>query len=317
MSCLHKHNDYANIEKMVKIMDTYMEKFIDYLYIEKNAADLTVNNYKNDVRQFLQFLASTSMSPSQVDYRCLRHYLAMLKEYGYARSSVARKLAAVRSFLRYLKREGLLTENTWEIVSTPKKEKKLPRFLYVDEMDALLEAPQHGSLLGYRDRAILELLYAAGVRVKELADLNLSAVNLDEGYLLVRGKGRKERIVPVGGYARQALAVYLKKSRPLLLAKNKKRTDDGALFLNRFGERLSDRSVRRLVGDYSRKAGQGSGISPHVLRHSFATHLLNGGADLRAVQEMLGHASLSTTQLYTHVTKDELKKTYLRTHPRA
>ncbi len=298
-------------------MDIYLDGFIDYLQNEKNAAILTVNSYKKDIQQFLGFMVHANLSQSQVDYRCLRRFLAMLKEHGYARSSVARKLAAVRSFLRFLKREGLLTANTWEIVSTPKKEKKLPQFLYVDEVDLLLQTPLHSTPLGCRDNAILELLYGAGVRVKELVDLNLSAVNLDEGVILVRGKGRKERIVPMGGYAKQALAVYLNKSRPTLLAKNKKRTDDGAFFLNRFGERLSDRSVRRLVGDYSRKSGQGSGISPHVLRHSFATHLLNGGADLRAVQEMLGHASLSTTQLYTHVTKDELKKTYLRTHPRA
>ena len=298
-------------------MYIYLDKFIDYMQTEKNAAILTVKYYKKDIQQFLEFLAHANLNHSQVDYRCLRRYLAMLKEHGYARSSVGRKLAAVRSFLRFLKREGLLTENTWEIVSTPKREKKLPQFLYVDEVDNLLQTPQYGSLLGYRDRAILEVLDAAGLRVQELADLNLPALNLDDGVILVRGKGRKERLVPMGGYARQALAVYLEKSRPLLLAKNKKRTDDGSLFLNRFGERLSDRSVRRLVGAYSRKAGQGSGISPHVLRHSFATHLLNGGADLRAVQEMLGHASLSTTQIYTHITKDELKKTYLRTHPRA
>ncbi len=298
-------------------MYIYLDGFIDYLKNEKDAAILTVNSYKKDIQQFLEFTVHANLSQEQVDYRCLRRFLAMLKENGYARSSVARKLAAVRSFLRFLKREGLLTTNTWEIVSTPKKEKKLPQFLYVDEVDSLLESSLHGTLLGYRDYAILELLYGTGLRVKELVDLNIPAVNLDEGVVLVRGKGRKERLVPMGGYARQALAVYLKKSRPLLMAKNKKRTDDGAFFLNRFGERLSDRSVRRMVGEYSRKAGQGSGISPHVLRHTFATHLLNGGADLRAVQEMMGHASLSTTQLYTHVTKDELKKTYLRTHPRA
>ncbi len=317
MGCLHKYYAYANIEKKGKIMYIYLDEFINYLRIEKDAAILTVNSYKKDIQQFLEFLTHAKLSQEQVDYRCLRHFLAMLKEHGYARSSVARKLSAVRSFLRFLKREGLLTTSTWEIVSTPKKEKKLPQFLYVDEVDSLLETSLHGTLLGYRDYAILELLYGAGLRVKELVDLNIPAVNLDEGVVLVRGKGRKERLVPMGGYARQALAVYLNKSRPLLLAKNKQRTDDGAFFLNRFGERLSDRSVRRMVGEYSSKAGQGSGISPHVLRHTFATHLLNGGADLRAVQEMMGHASLSTTQLYTHITKDELKKTYLRTHPRA
>lgn len=298
-------------------MHNYILRFSDYLRLEKNASVLTVQSYSRDISQFLSFLEKEDLDLAAVDYRYLRRYLAMLKGQDYARSSVARKLSAVRSFLRCLKREGLLTINTWEIVSTPKKEKKLPKFLYVDEVESLLEATDPGSLLGCRDRAVLEVLYGAGLRVKELSDLNLSAVNLEEGFLLVRGKGRKERIVPLGGFARQALAVYLEKSRPLLLAADKERDKTSALFLNRFGGRLSDRSIRRLVDSYSRKAGQSAGLSPHVLRHSFATHLLNGGADLRAVQEMLGHASLSSTQIYTHVTKDELKKTYLRTHPRA
>lgn len=298
-------------------MYNYLGKFINYLRVEKNAALLTVKNYEKDIRQFLAFLEEANLELSAVNYRCLRRFLALLKEKNYARSSVARKLAAVRSFMRFLKREGLVFGNTWEIVSAPKQERKLPQFLYLDEVDSLLDSSITSTPLGYRDRAILEVLYGAGLRVKELADLNLSAVNLEEGFLLVRGKGRRERLVPLGDYARQALAVYLKKSRAVLLAENKKRTNESALFLNRFGERLSDRSVRRLVGKYSRKAGQGSGISPHVLRHTFATHLLNGGAEMRAVQEMLGHTSLSSTQVYTHVTKDELKKTYLRTHPRA
>ena len=298
-------------------MHNYILRFSDYLRLEKNASALTVQSYSKDISQFLSFLEEESLDPVGVGYRCLRRYLATLKEKEYARSSVARKLSAVRSFLRYLKREGRLTINTWEIVSTPKKEKKLPRFLYVDEVENLLDAADPSSLLGRRDLAVMEVLYGAGLRVKELSDLNLSAVNLDEGFLLVRGKGRKERLVPLGGFARMAVAVYLEKSRPILLAADQKMDKTRALFLNRFGGRLSDRSIRRLVDGYSRKAGLSAGLSPHVLRHSFATHLLNGGADLRAVQEMLGHASLSSTQIYTHVTKDELKKTYLRTHPRA
>lgn len=298
-------------------MYNYLEKFIEFLRTEKNAADLTIYNYQKDLRQFLAFLEKGKLDLSAVDYRCLRRFLGELKEQDYARSSVARKLAAVRSFLRFLKREELLAGNTWEIVSTPKKEKKLPRFLYTDEVESLLESPTGASVLGHRDRAVLEVLYGSGIRVKELADLNLSAVNLDEGFLQVWGKGRKERVVPLGTYARQALAVYLNKCRPLLLAKKAKKVDEGALFLNRYGERLSDRSVRRLVNKHSRKVGLGTGVSPHILRHSFATHLLNGGAELRSVQEMMGHASLSSTQVYTHVTRDELKKTYMRTHPRA
>ncbi len=298
-------------------MHNYLKKYLDFLQVEKNVAIQTTVSYEKDIRQFIGFLEKEKLELLQVDYRCLRRYLAMLKEHDYARSSVARKLAAVRSFLRYLKREELLKENTWEIVSTPKREKKLPQFLYVDEVEALLDSPDQRTPAGIRDRAILEVLYGSGLRVSELTSLNLPAVNLEEGFLLIRGKGRKERVVPLGAYAQQALAAYLEKSRPLLLAANKEKVDEGALFLNKFGTRLSDRSVRRLVKAYCLQVNQGQTISPHVLRHSFATHLLNRGADLRAVQEMLGHASLSSTQIYTHVTKDELKKTYLRTHPRA
>jgi integrase/recombinase XerC len=309
--------DYANIEIKARIMDNYLKNFLQSLKIEKNSALLTVRAYEKDIQQFLRFLDSKGFELLDLNYLTLRHYLALLKEQKYARSTIARKMSAIRGFLRFLKRESLLCNNTWEIVSTPKKEKRLPKFLYVDEVLELLDAPPKESVLGCRDRAILEVLYGTGIRVAELADLTLSSVNMEEGYIKVKGKGSKERIVPVGKYALQAVAVYLKKSRPLLDARQRNKDKSLALFLNRFGQDLSDRSVRRLVQKYGLKVSNKSNLSPHILRHSFASHLLNAGADLRAVQEILGHVSVSTTQIYTHITREELKRTYLKTHPRA
>lgn len=296
-------------------MVNYLKNFLQSLEIEKNCSILTVRGYERDIRQFLLFLDSTGLVLEELNYLTLRQYLAILKEQKYARSSIARKMSAVRSFLKFLKREGILCNNTWEIVSTPKKEKRLPKFLYIDEVFELLEAIPKNSVLGLRDRAILEVLYSTGIRVGELAALTLFSMDLEQGTLKVKGKGSKERIVPVGKYALKAVAVYLEKSRPILAARNKEKESQG-LFLNRFGQNLTDRSVRRLVQKYGLRVGK-SNLSPHILRHSFASHLLNAGADLRAVQEMLGHASVSTTQIYTHITREELKRTYLQTHPRA
>ncbi len=307
---------YANIETRVKIMDNFLKNFLQSLKIGKGSAESTVRGYKEDICQFTAFLESNGIELAELDYLALRQYLAQLKEQKYARSSIARKMSAIRGFLKFLKGEGILCNNTWEIVSTPKKGKKLPQFLYLDEVLELLDLPAMGTVLGLRDRAILELFYATGIRVGELAALTISSLDLDEGYVKIKGKGARERIVPVGSFALQALAVYLKKSRPLLKAKQKEKKESQTLFLNRFGYNLSDRSIRRLVKKYGLEAGKG-GLSPHALRHSFASHLLNAGAGIRAVQEILGHASISTTQIYTHITREELKRTYLKTHPRA
>lgn len=303
------------METKVETMVNYLNNFLQSLKLEKNCSTLTLKSYKSDIRQFLSFLDSGGLALTEINYLILREYLALLKEQKYARSSIARKMSAVRSFLKFLKREGLLPNNTWEIVSTPKKEKKLPKFLYIEEVFELLESIPKNSVLGLRDRAILEIFYSTGIRVGELASLTLFSLDLEQGILKVKGKGSKERIVPIGKYALMAVAAYLEKSRPLLEARNKEKETKG-LFLNRFGQDLTDRSIRRLVQKYGLKIGK-SGLSPHVLRHSFASHLLNAGADLRAVQEMLGHASVSTTQIYTHITREELKRTYLKSHPRA
>ncbi len=299
------------------LVDSYLRNYLQFAEIEKNLASLTLVNYKRDIRQFLRFLNTEDLDLLQLNYLTLRQYLALLKEHAYARSTIARKMSALRGFLWFLRRENLLQDVSWEVVSTPKKEKKLPKFLYVDEVLELLDAPPRNSILGCRDRAILEVLYGTGIRVGELVALGTSSVDIEEGNLKVLGKGSKERIVPLGSYALQAIVTYLHKSRLLLLARAKEGQEGPALFLNRFGQRLSDRSIRRLLKKYAQKIGASLSLSPHVLRHSFASHLLNAGADLRAVQELLGHASVSTTQLYTHITKEELKRTYLRVHPRA
>ncbi len=298
-------------------MNSILNNYITSLKVEKNFAILTIDNYRRDIEQFLRFLDHNGLQLLEVDYRHLRRYLAVLKEYRYARSSIARKLSAIRSFLRYLKRDGLIGDNSWEIVATPKKGRKLPRFLYADEVLELLEAPPRETLLGKRDRALLEVIYGSGIRVSELVSLDINSVDMDEGLLKVTGKGSRERTVPLGAYASRALSLYQRKSRPFLEIRNKEIQKTAALFLNRFGTRLSDRSARRIVYKYGQKICAGFQLSPHVLRHSFASHLLNAGADLRVIQELLGHVSVSTTQMYIHITKEELKRTYLGAHPRA
>lgn len=298
-------------------MNNYLITFTQFLKIEKNASPLTLQSYRRDIEQFLRFMEHCSQPVENLSYLTLRHYLATLKSYNYTRSTIARKLSAVRSFLRFLKRENLVQNNTWEAVSTPKREKKLPQFLYFDEILELLNAPSESTVAGLRDKAILEILYGSGIRVSELTALNLDSIDMEGGCLKVKGKGKKERIVPLGSYALKYLVLYLNKSRPFLEKNNKEKEKSEALILNREGKRLSDRSVRRIIKKYCLKVNITRNVSPHTLRHSFASHLLNAGADLRTVQELLGHVNISTTQIYTHVTKDDLKKTYLRTHPRA
>lgn len=298
-------------------MNIYLKDFVESLKIEKNSAPLTLKSYEKDIRGFLDFLGNDIFALKMVSHLNMREYLALLKEQKYARSTIARKVSSIRSFLRFLKGQGFLENNTWELVSIPKKEKRLPKFLYADEALDLLEKPERYSYIGLRDKAILEVLYGTGIRVSELAGLDLSSIDAEDGYLKVKGKGSKERILPLGSYALQALAIYLTKSRPFLEERNQEKDKNAALFLNRFGQRLSVRSVGRLVHKYGLKISSSCNLSPHVLRHSFASHLLNAGADLRAVQELLGHVSVSTTQIYTHITKEELKRTYKRAHPRA
>jgi integrase/recombinase XerC len=295
-------------------MQEVFNKYINYLEVERNASPYTVRNYTTDLLDFFQFLRAKGIgSLKEVDKHTLRDYLSQLMEQGFVKASIARKLSAIRSFYRYLLREEIISTSPVATTFSPKLDKRLPSFLNIEEMERLLEAPDVSTPQGRRDRALMELLYASGLRVSELVNINLEQVNLDSREIRVRGKGSKERVVLMGEPAAMALSAYLSQGRPKLLGK--KRSD--ALFLNRYGERLPERRVQRILEKYANIAGIDKGVHPHMLRHTFATHLLDGGADLRVVQELLGHANLSSTQIYTHVTKTQARKVYLSAHPMA
>ena len=293
--------------------ERYQIEFKGYLQIEKNASPHTITHYFNDINSFSLFLESNGItSYKDVTYLHVRQFLALLNQKKYSRRTIARKLSSLRTFFRFLVRENHLESNPFHLVSTPKLNKKLPNFMYPDEINQLLELPDQKKTLGIRDKAILEVLYASGMRVSELVSLNLNSIDLQTGTALVFGKGSKERYVPLGEYSIKALKRYL--DARLRLNPN---IQEKALFLNKDGNRLSDRSVRRVVDKYVDLLSNSKKISPHTLRHTFATHLLNAGADLRTVQELLGHVNISTTQIYTHVTKERLQQIYNQSHPRA
>lgn len=294
-------------------MQSEVRQFFSYLEAGRGASPHTIRNYGADLKEFFTFLDGRKLA--EVDPLLIRGFLAHLKSRGQSRSTLSRKLAALRSFFRYLARENHLKTNPALGISSPKKEKKLPRFLDLGEVTNLLEAPSSKKWEGKRDRSILETLYSSGVRVSELVGLNQGEADLLAGLLRVRGKGKKERIVPIGEKALRAIRDYLEAIPQVLRKKNT--GPNTPLFLNRSGTRLTDRSVRRLIVKYARQISLKQGISPHTLRHTFATHLLDRGADLRSVQELLGHANLSTTQIYTHVTTRRLQEAYALAHPRA
>ncbi len=293
---------------------SWIWEFRSYLQIERNSSKHTIKNYMNDIDQFTAFMKQQKVEDfSVVSYLDVRSYLALLHTKKYTRRSIARKCSSLRSFYRFLMRENYISSNPFQHVSTPKLEKKLPHFLYANDMQMLLCTPDGETTLGLRDLAIIELLYASGIRVSELVGLDIPDIDLFIGTALVFGKGAKERYVPIGSWAIKALENYMTKGRPFL----RPGPTEKALFLNKNGTRLSDRSVRRLMDKYIEKAAIQQSVSPHTLRHTFATHMLNAGADLRTVQELLGHVNISTTQIYTHVTKERLKEIYLQSHPRA
>jgi len=294
----------------------WLERFMVHLMVEKNASPLTMQAYRNDIMQFLELEGDKLAGLKNVDHLTLRRFLAWLRDKEYTRRSIARKLSATRSFLFFLQKEGLIHGGKWSTVSRPKQEKTLPQFLYYHEVVALLEAPDSKTVLGFRDRTMLELIYSSGLRVSEMIRLNCSLLQLEERLIKVYGKGRKERIVPVGTVAAALIMEYLEKIRPTLASLNKDGRTYNELFLNKWGKPLSDRGVRYIFKKYIRQVSHKVGITPHSLRHSFATHLLEGGADLRVVQELLGHVSLSTTQIYTHVTKEHLSEVYRSAFPR-
>jgi integrase/recombinase XerC len=299
-------------------MEEALAEFLRHLALERNASAHTVKSYREDLTQAVDFfrerLAGRTLAPPVLTTRLLRAYLAWLHEQGYAKTTIGRRMAAVRSWCRFLCRQGLLGSNPADGLRAPRQEKKLPHFLGEDAVTRLLEAPPAGTSLGLRDRAILEALYSGGLRVSELTGLNLDDVDLDSGLATVRGKGKRERLALLGPQALKALGQWLE-LRPAV-ASGRIRSP-AALFLNKNGSRLSSRSVGRLLEKYLAQAGLDPRTSPHTLRHSFATHLLDRGADIRSVQELLGHRSLGTTQIYTHVTTNRLKDSYHKAHPRA
>jgi len=295
-------------------MQEIFNRYINHLQAERNVSAYTVRNYKADLLDFFSFLKGKKVGTlDKVNRQVLRDYLAHLMGRGIAKASIARKLSAIRSFYRYLVREKIIEANPIKTVSSPKLDKRLPSFLTLDEVKHLLEAPNLSTPQGLRNRALLELLYASGLRVSELASLELGQINLDTNEIRVWGKGSKERVVLMGEPAAEALKNYLEQGRPKLLTARK----SSSIFLNRYGQRLPERSVQKILEKYATEAGLKKRVHPHMLRHTFATHLLDGGADLRVVQELLGHARLSSTQIYTHVTKKQARKVYLSAHPLA
>ena len=321
-------------------MKDHLREFLDYLRLNRNAADHTCAAYDSDVSQFLAFASAhlgkprTEIEPADLDLTTIRAFMAELYKQGQSRSSVARKLSALRAFVRFLRREGWIESDPAALAVSPKREIKVPAHLSVDEMSRLLEMPDTADPLGRRDRAILELFYASGLRLSELVGLDLEDVNLHGRIVRVMGKGSKERLVPFNETTKSALKTWLGdratliKSDPAALIKSDAarliksqvatpRSREDALFVNFRGARLTGRSVQRLVARYVASCSTRFGISPHALRHSFATHLLERGADLRAIQELLGHVQLSTTQRYMHVNAAQLLEVYRKSHPRA
>ncbi|MCL2766580.1 MAG: tyrosine recombinase XerC [Peptococcaceae bacterium] len=304
-------------------MYSYIDNFIIYLKTEKNASSKTIDSYQRDLFHGLDFFTNLtnkkdhSLHPKDLDHRIFRQYLATAKKDGLSKATVARRLAAWRSFYKYLLREDIVTESPAAKLANPKQPKRLPVFLDENEAMLLVEAPDLSTAFGVRDRALLETLYAGGLRINELVSLNIQDMDLGTGILRVMGKRSRERLAPIGSEAITALTKYLKKARLELLAKSSSKSFENAVFLNRWGQRLSERGIRKMLDKYVEQVCLERKISPHALRHSFATHLLNAGADLRSVQEMLGHVSLSSTQIYTHVTNARLQKVYREAHPRA
>lgn len=295
-----------------------IEKFLGHLQYERNASLHTVSSYRYDLSQFATFVEAEGVKLQALDHLLIRRFLTYLHSLGLEKSSLARKLAAVRSFLAFASEKGWLRENPAKVVATPKKEKKIPGFLSEEEINAFLDLPCEDDPLSLRDRAILEMLYATGVRVSELVGLNEDDLNLKEKLILVRGKGKKERLVPFGRKAALSLENYLR-VRPLLLAGavSARAAATRAVFINKAGSRLTCRSVQRIVQKYLKRRSIQKKISPHSLRHSFASHLLSRGADVRAIQELLGHESLATTEKYTHLDLRRLLEVYRRSHPRS
>ena len=301
------------------LLGACIDDFLHYLVIERKASPYTVASYRTDLSQFAAFVAEEkklspdAVSPLQVDHWLVRQYLAHLQQQGQSRSTIARKLAALRSFYRFLLKNRMVDDSPLKSVYTPRQERRLPRCLSEADCTRLVESPSFQDAFPRRDRAILEVIYGCGLRISELVRLNLEDLDFEAGILQVQGKGNKERIVPLGSAAAEALRAYLDLERPRIGAKAQA---GRAVFLNHHGGRLSGRGIRNLLNKHAAAAGLREAVHPHMLRHSYATHLLDHGADLRVVQELLGHARLSTTQIYTHLSREQLRRVYQKSHPR-
>jgi integrase/recombinase XerC len=288
-------------------MRKYIFDFLRSLKAQKNVSPHTERCYLSDLEQLADFFGDAD--PSSIDHKALREFIGHLHRLRIKKSSIARKLSAIRAFFKYLNREGILPNNPASLIATPRREKRLPTVLTVDDTQRLMDAPRRDSGTELRDRAVLETLYSTGVRAGELTGMNRDDINVHDRLVRIRGKGRKERIVPIGKKALDAIDAYL--------ARKRQTADAIAVFTNPAGKRLTARSVQRILENYRKILGLSRKASPHTLRHSFATHMLESGADLRSIQELLGHASLSTTQRYTHVNLDMLMESYDKAHPRA
>lgn len=296
-------------------MHQQIAQFLRYLDVERNASDLTIKSYREDLMDLVDLLTEgggRKVQPSDVNPDDLRKYVTALHDAGYAKSSIARKLASLRSFFRFAQRQGLVENNPAKPLRNPRGGRKLPHFLTPDEIQRLLAAPDKTTEMGLRDIAILEVTYSAGLRVSELVGMNDPDIDFEQGVVRIRGKGRKERLGALGKYAMDALHGYFRKRRPVPAGSKETPT-----FRNKFGGRLTSRSVARMLEKYILQCQLDSRVTPHTLRHSFATHLLDRGADIRSVQELLGHQSLVTTQIYTHVSTASLQAAYNKAHPRA
>lgn len=292
-----------------------LKLFIEYLQIEKNCSQYTIGCYHKDICEFFMFMSEQAVEDVEdVTYFDARLFLTKLHDQQLAKKSIARKISSLRSFYKFLLREKLVSENPFSLVSLPKAEQRLPEFFYEEEIRQLFASCHTETPLDQRNQALLEILYGTGIRVSECAHIHLHDLDMSLGTVLVRGKGHKERYVPFGSYAQNALSIYIEDGRKQLV-KNKDNHD--ILFVNFRGEPITTRGIRTILNKMIEKTALNGNIHPHMLRHSFATHLLNNGADLRTVQELLGHANLSSTQIYTHVSNEHLRKTYMAYHPRA
>ncbi|HYP27989.1 MAG TPA: tyrosine recombinase XerC [Blastocatellia bacterium] len=305
-------------------MQEYLDRFGDHLKYERNVSEHTLRNYISDLEQFYDYLCPVNpggerrhIDIKQIDHITIREYLAKLYQEKRKKTSIARKLATLRTFFKFLCREQVLEMNPARLVASPRLEKKLPKVISFEDVVRFIETPDTDTVLGKRDRAILELLYASGVRVAELAGLNLEDIDFTHDSIRVRGKGRKERIVPFGSPAKDALQKYMGVRGELLVEAPEDMRDPSALFLNYQGTRITTRSVGRMIDKYVRECAMAHDISPHSLRHCFATHLLDNGADMRSIQELLGHARLSSTQIYAQVSMEKIMKVYDKAHPKA